>query len=77
MAGIQPLNKRLAGFVLRVVEHSDVGILDLVGERKTEQDDLHNGHHDDDEQRFPVAENVAEFLSSKTMNCFISVGPFV
>ncbi len=72
-AGIQFTANGFGGNILGIIEDGDLRILDLIGQGKPENDDLHNGHSQEDEQRTPVAPDMVELFLTNDRNCFISV----
>ena len=56
------LGERHALRVAGLVEHGDTGVFDLVGQHEAEQQHLGHRHAEQDQQRAPVAQDVAEFF---------------
>ena len=70
LRSVQPLDDAARQYVVRRVEHGHAHVLHLGGDGKAEQDNLHHGHHEQDEHRPAVAEDVAEFLAGKYEELF-------
>ena len=51
--------------ILRIVENSQSGILYLRGDRKTEKHNHHDRHHQQDQHRALIAEDMIELFSDK------------
>ena len=70
LRSVQPLDDAARQYVVRRVEYGHAHVLHLGGDGKAEQDNLHHRHHEQDEHRPAVAEDVAEFLTGKYEELF-------
>jgi hypothetical protein len=68
--GIQAFYHLLAIGKGRRDEHGRLHIANLGGDGEAEQDNLYNGHTDQDQHRTPVAQDVIEFFPDKCNKLF-------
>jgi hypothetical protein len=64
-AGIQPSNQHRRGDIATVVDDHQPGVLYFIAQRKTKNQDLHDRHAKQDQQRAAVAQHVYKFFPNK------------
>ena len=70
LTGIHTVDNAPGYDIIGRVENGNTHILYLRSDGKTEKDNLHNGHTQQNQHRTPVAEDVKEFFSDKSYELF-------